>query len=69
MDNSRQNLRDSHQSKQKKANYNYGNLKYWYFYEKNRFGKTESDRKKITLKTFFGNPEIEIFCVKFDPED
>ena len=28
-----------------------------------------SKKKKLVLKTFFGNPEVEIFCLRFDPED
>jgi hypothetical protein len=37
--------------------------------DSDRFGKADSERKKITLKTFFGNPEVEIFSIRFDPED
>ncbi|KAM3132220.1 hypothetical protein pb186bvf_015680 [Paramecium bursaria] len=54
----RPNSRDSPQRKKKQ--YAYGQLK---------FGDVKIKTKKLNIKTFFGNPEQDIFCVKFDYDD
>ncbi|CAD8172875.1 unnamed protein product [Paramecium pentaurelia] len=53
---------DQHKKKGGKKNdqYCYGQLK---------FGDVQNKIRKISLKTFFGNPEFEIFCIRFDFED
>ncbi|CAD8172100.1 unnamed protein product [Paramecium pentaurelia] len=52
--------RDKKKTNKKQTQYSYGQLK---------FGEVQSKSKKISLKTFFGNPEFEIFCLRFDFED
>ncbi|CAD8179070.1 unnamed protein product [Paramecium octaurelia] len=40
-----------------------------YCYGQLKFGDVQNKVRKISLKTFFGNPEFEIFCIRFDFED
>ena len=34
-----------------------------------RFVKHTDKPKKLGLRTFFGNPDVKIFSIRFDPED
>ncbi|CAD8102441.1 unnamed protein product [Paramecium sonneborni] len=40
-----------------------------YCYGQLKFGDVQNQIRNISLKTFFGNPEFEIFCIRFDYED
>ena len=31
-----------------------------------RYGEYEGSKAKLTIRTFFGNPETEVFCMRFD---